>query len=92
MFQIDAYTVRLFRRLGLGPERDRYDAWQRWFQQALPADTNSYRRFHALIVLHGKQTCRPSPRCEGCCLVDVCATGRERVGSAVSQSATTTHE
>ena len=92
VFQIDAYTVRIFRRLGLGPERDGYDAWQRWFQKALPPDTDTYRRYHALIVLHGKQTCRPSPRCERCCLLDVCPTGRERLGSVASGSDTATHE
>lgn len=92
VFQIDAYTVRIFRRLRLGPERDGYDAWQRWFQKALPPDTDTYRRYHALIVLHGKQTCRPNPRCERCCLLDVCPTGRERPGSVVSGSDTATHE
>jgi endonuclease-3 related protein len=34
-FVIDAYTRRIFRRLGLGPEADGYDAWQRWFEAAL---------------------------------------------------------
>ena len=97
VFEIDAYTVRLFRRLGLGPERNTYDAWQRWFQEGLtpsprPAatplprpgrgagrvgagDTETYQRYHGLIVLHGKQTCRPKPRCAGCCLLEVCETG-----------------
>ncbi len=77
VFQIDAYTVRIMRRLGLGPEKDGYDAWQRWFQQALPADVDAYRRGHALLVLHGKERCRPQPRCDGCCLLEVCPTGRE---------------
>ncbi len=76
--EIDAYTVRLFRRLGLGPEKDGYGAWQRWFEQALPPDVDTYRRYHALIVLHGKQTCRQQPRCAGCCLLDVCPTGQQR--------------
>ena len=81
VFQIDAYTARIFRRLGLGPGRDRYDAWQRWFQAALPPDTDTYRRSHALLVLHGKQTCRPKPRCEGCCLLELCATGQEKINA-----------
>lgn len=85
-FQIDAYTKRLFRRLGLGPETDGYDAWQRWFTAALPADLSAYRRCHALIVLHGKETCRPNPGCRGCCLLDVCATGLRRVIPAVEDS------
>ena len=80
VFQIDAYTVRIMRRLGLGPENDGYDTWQRWFQQALPADVDAYRRANALLVLHGKERCRPQPRCDGCCLLEVCPTGQERRG------------
>lgn len=79
VFEIDAYTKRIFRRLGLGPERDGYDAWQRWFEEALPRDVEVYRRYHALLVLHGKQTCCPRPRCAGCCLLEVCATGKAEV-------------
>ncbi len=86
VFQVDAYTVRLFRRLGLGPDGDGYGGWQRWFEEALPPDAETYRRYHGLVVLHGKQTCRPRPRCERCCLLDVCPTGRERVGASVSAS------
>lgn len=76
VFEIDAYTKRIFRRLGHGPERDGYDAWQRWFESALPRDVEVYRRYHALLVLHGKQTCRPRPRCAECCLLEVCAYGK----------------
>jgi endonuclease-3 related protein len=84
VFVVDAYTMRLFRRLGLGPEGSRYDTWQHWFQERLPEDRELYRRYHAAIVLHCKETCRARPRCAGCCLLDVCATGREVVGQAAS--------
>jgi len=84
VFVIDAYTVRLFRRLGLGPEGSRYDTWQRWFQERLPRDREVYRRYHAAIVLHCKETCRARPRCPGCCLLDVCATGLQAVREAAS--------
>lgn len=76
IFQVDAYTIRTFRRLGLGPEGNGYERWRRWFEEALPADAETYRRYHGLIVLHGKQTCRPRPRCGECCLLDRCPTGR----------------
>lgn len=78
VFVIDAYTTRIFRRLGFGPERNDYHTWQGWFEDRLTAGTEAYRRYHALIVLHGKATCRPRPRCASCCLADVCATGREQ--------------
>jgi endonuclease-3 related protein len=84
VFVVDAYTVRLFRRLGHGPEGNRYDTWQRWFQERLPEDRELYRRYHAAIVLHGKETCRARPRCAGCCLLEVCATGREMAAATGS--------
>jgi endonuclease-3 related protein len=77
-FVIDNYTKRLFRRLGLGPESDGYDAWQRWFHDALPADVALYRNYHAYIVLHGKALCRPIPRCAPCPLLARCPDGLRR--------------
>jgi endonuclease-3 related protein len=79
VFVVDAYTVRLFRRLGLGPQGSRYDTWQRWFQERLPPERELYRRYHAAIVLHCRETCRARPRCPGCCLLDVCPTGLQVV-------------
>lgn len=80
-FVIDAYTLRLFRRLRLGPASNRYDDWQRWFEAALPRDTDLYRRYHGLIVLHSKQRCRARPRCPGCPLFDLCPAGQTAAGS-----------
>jgi endonuclease-3 related protein len=68
----DAYTARLFRRLGLGPPRDRYDAWQAWQDALIPPDTLLRQRFHAAIVLHAKERCRVRPRCDSCPLLGVC--------------------
>jgi endonuclease-3 related protein len=92
IFQVDAYTVRCFRRLGLGPEKNGYDAWQRWFEEGLAqpisppliregSAAETYRRYHGLLVLHGKQTCRPRPRCAACCLLDLCPTGQDNTSS-----------
>jgi endonuclease-3 related protein len=75
-FVIDAYTQRLFRRIGLGPLSDSYDAWQRWFEACLPdADTPAFQRYHAVIVQHGKILCRPKPRCAACPLLSRCQHG-----------------
>ncbi len=81
-FLVDAYARRIISRLGLGPDGDRYDVWQDWFQGALQADVEAYQRYHGLFVLHGRQTCRPRPRCTACCLVDVCAEGKRAAGAA----------
>ncbi|MBF6599891.1 MAG: endonuclease [Dehalococcoidia bacterium] len=85
VFQVDAYAQRLFRRLGLGPEGAAYAVWQRWFEQALPAEDASYfRRYHAYIVLHAKARCRAVPSCARCPLLAHCPEGQRRVASAAA--------
>ena len=68
----DAYTARLCRRLGLGPERDGYDTWRAWLHERLPEDLDFRRRSHAAIVIHCKETCRVKPLCNVCPLRGVC--------------------
>ena len=87
-FVIDAYTRRLFRRLGLGPEDgDGYAAWQRCFEDALPGDdAAAFQRYHGYIVLHCKARCRATPACGGCPLRGGCAYHRE-MSSAVATKA-----
>jgi endonuclease-3 related protein len=73
VFVVDAYTRRLFSRLGYGwMEQASYDEVQGFFMEALPRDTVLYNEFHALIVIHSKDTCKKKPRCEGCCLSSLC--------------------
>jgi endonuclease-3 related protein len=69
----DAYTQRLFRRLGLGPDRDGYDRWQTWLDIRLPLDAVYRGRYHAAIVVHCKETCRTRPLCTTCPLSEICA-------------------
>lgn len=75
-FVVDAYTVRMFTRLGITPARDRYDHWRALFMDSLPADAALFNEYHALIVAHGNQTCRPTPRCPLCPLLELCPTGQ----------------
>ena len=81
-FVIDAYTRRIFSRIGVRPapsipqgERE-YEGWQMMFTGALPPDARLFNEYHALIVAHGKGICRKAPRCGECALRDVCETGR----------------
>jgi endonuclease-3 related protein len=74
-FVIDAYTRRIFTRLGVRPEQDTYDGWRSFFMDPLPADAAMFNEYHALIVRHGKDACRKVPLCSRCVLRDVCATG-----------------
>lgn len=72
-FVIDAYTIRLYERLGLGPGGRSYDEWQRYFVSHLPEDRELWARYHALIVLHNKHLClKTRPRCDECTLRSRC--------------------
>ncbi len=82
VFVIDAYTRRLFTRLGLTPGRDSYEAWQRLFMDGLAPAAPLFNEYHALIVRHGKQVCRRQPLCAACPLLSMCPTGRSAAPSA----------
>jgi endonuclease III related protein len=84
LFVVDAYTRRVFSRLGL-LRRDRagrarptssgpgaYDRVQRYLMDRLPRDAAFYNDYHAQLVRLGKDHCRPRPRCAGCPLDDLC--------------------
>lgn len=81
-FVIDAYTRRLFARLGLRPEGDGYDAWQALFASRLPADAALFNEYHALIVAHAKAACRARPVCAACPLLSLCPTGAKSAEGA----------
>lgn len=73
-FAIDAYTRRIFSRLGIGPSpAASYAEWQRYFTEALPRDRDLWARYHALIVMHAKHLCRKlRPLCGQCVLLERC--------------------
>jgi endonuclease-3 related protein len=73
LFVVDAYTRRIFTRLGILAGDEDYDAVQRLFMDRLPRDAALYNDYHAQIVLHGKDVCRTVPRCDACVLRSVCA-------------------
>jgi endonuclease-3 related protein len=79
-FVIDAYTRRVFGRLGMAPARDDYASWQRLFEEALPPDARLFNEYHALIDRHAKTLCRKEPLCAQCFLREACPTGRRGMG------------
>jgi endonuclease III related protein len=74
-FVIDAYTQRIFARLGFAPGRDTYDGWQRLFAESLPLSAPLFNEYHALIVRLGKSACRKQPLCRDCPLSSICPVG-----------------
>lgn len=66
VFVIDAYTARVvFRHCLLAPDAD-YEQLREFFESSLPADTQLFNEYHALLVRVGKEFCRPKARCPGC--------------------------
>jgi len=71
-FVVDAYTRRLFHRLGMLSERAGYEETRALFMENLPPDAALFNEYHALIVEQCKQFCRSKPRCAGCPLASEC--------------------
>ncbi len=76
-FVVDAYTKRLFSRLGLLRENEPYEEVRGMFMENLPADVGLYNEYHALIVQHCKDFCRKKPLCGQCPLRSLCRFYRE---------------
>ena len=72
-FVVDAYTKRIFSRMGLVEEGIEYDKLKYFFENNLPEDVGLYREFHALIVELGKNYCKTKPLCGECPLVSLCS-------------------
>lgn len=68
VFVIDAYTRRIFDRIGLQPDGRRYTDYQAMFMNHLPPEPPLFNEYHALIVRLGKETCRTRPLCRECIL------------------------
>lgn len=73
VFVIDAYTRRIFTRLGLIEGNEHYETLRHRFENALETDAAMFNEYHALIVAHGKNICRKRPMCGSCRLADDCA-------------------
>lgn len=73
IFVIDAYTKRIFSRLGLIKPNLSYDKTQEFFMSNLPKDVKLFNEYHALIVRLGKDYCvNKKPYCKNCPLNDIC--------------------
>jgi len=73
VFVIDAYTKRIFTRLGLADKDADYRQLQAFFEEHLPGNTGLFNEYHALIVAHAKRHCRINPLCAECPLAGCCA-------------------
>lgn len=77
VFVIDAYTRRIFSRLGLITGDEPYEKLRAFFEAAMgeaEGENNNilFNEYHALIVIHGKDICRVRPKCEQCMIKQDC--------------------
>jgi len=71
-FVVDAYTRRIFTRLGILSGKESYDEIKERFESRIPRDVELYKEFHALIVRLAKENCKTKPICNGCPLTEKC--------------------
>ncbi len=76
VFVIDAYTKRLFSRLGLCDAKVTYHELQNKIMSHLEEDILMYKEYHALIARNAKEHCRKKPECRGCPLENICMHAR----------------
>ena len=79
-FVIDAYTRRVFSRLGMATEDAGYEELRALFEKNIPKNVTLYKEYHALIVELAKRYCRKkNPGCAGCPLLHICFHGPEHL-------------
>ncbi|HUT81807.1 MAG TPA: endonuclease [Candidatus Bathyarchaeia archaeon] len=79
-FIIDAYTIRISNRIGMGLSTNKH-YWKIFYQENLPKEVKLYNEFHALLVKHAKSLClKRTPLCLSCFLHTKCAYAKEKEG------------
>ena len=75
VFVVDAYTRRIFSRLGLISAKADYEEIRSLFESRLPSEYSLFQEYHALIVEHAKRYCLTKPLCQECPLKKQCEGG-----------------
>ncbi|MFC1754791.1 endonuclease III domain-containing protein [Thermoproteota archaeon] len=71
-FVVDAYTRRVFSRIGLTQKDAKYGEIKEFFETGLDKDVELFQEYHALLVELAKQHCMTKPVCEGCPIRSMC--------------------
>ncbi len=77
-FVVDAYTKRLFSRLGGIRGNESYDRIRGLFEGSLERTPEIYNEYHALVVEQCKRRCMSVPVCIDCPLSPLCASETSR--------------
>ncbi len=66
VFVIDAYTKRVLSRHALMEMSASYEEYQQFFHDEFDEDVRLFNEYHALLVIVGKDYCKPEPKCDSC--------------------------
>lgn len=72
VFVIDAYTKRIFSRIGLCKDKCTYDELHDLFHTNLTNDYKIFNEYHALLVELAKRYCKKKPDCINCPVNQIC--------------------
>jgi endonuclease-3 related protein len=82
-FVVDAYTRRIFERVGVLWGNETYAEVRQIFMQTLPEDVALYNEYHALIVQLAKTCCKKrKPLCNKCPICKLCRFGSQATPAA----------
>tara|TARA_Y100000590_G_scaffold424239_1_gene530882 strand:- start:664 stop:1284 length:621 start_codon:yes stop_codon:yes gene_type:complete len=71
-FIVDTYTIRTLQRIGITPLQTTKQDLQTAIMKVLPHDPSYFAEAHALMIQHGKNTCRKTPNCKVCIMNSDC--------------------
>jgi endonuclease-3 len=80
---VDSHHHRVAARLGLIPASVDVGPAHAWLEAQLPADWDAQQVYdnHEVLMLHGQRVCHwRDPECGRCAVLDLCPTGRGRLG------------
>ncbi|MCD6225523.1 hypothetical protein J7J95_00360 [bacterium] len=77
VFVVDAYTKRIFVRLGIVQEKASYSQIKEKVEKEIPPSLKDYKELRALLVLLGKKYCKTVPRCQECPLASGCPRAKQ---------------
>lgn len=73
IFVVDAYTIRIFSRLGMVNENISYQQMQNFMHENVELDIYIYNEYHALLVALGADCCRKTRAdCRSCPIRSFC--------------------
>ena len=79
-FVVDAYTLRIFSRIGILQKNVDYSTAQQFFHKNFDNNTLLFQEYHALVVILAQNNCHKSlPECITCPIQNECEWGRKEV-------------